>query len=69
MVRDHEAAPPSKIKRLAGYFDRWRYRLTLAFSRVSNEGPRELAELQLRLSNDDMTAVVCARARTPSVLV
>ena len=46
MVRDHDAAPPSRLKRLVGYLDRWRNHIELIFATVGKEGPRELAELQ-----------------------
>ena len=62
MVRNNvDAAPPSKLKRLAGYLSRLRHRLELAFSSLSEEGPRELAELQLHLTDAEYHAVVRAR--------
>lgn len=58
-LRDPDAKPPNAISRLIGSFQRWHRHLELVFSKFGDDGPRELSELQLRLSDVEMKAVVC----------
>ena len=66
MVRNNDVAPPSTLKRAKMYAGRVYERTAMLFSTFSDEGPRELAELQLRLSDSEMQAVVCQRPRDPA---